>query len=212
MTKRIAPVFLLSHPFSGANIVRSGLSQTPNFVDVGDINQYENSVQSVEQSGSEPREFRIVTCGYDMFQSSEFSDWILDNQLPVIHLIRENTLDCLVSELANQKKQLTLNTEAVIHRISQMRNETSEIRARLLAANSIEIQYENLRTSTGRFSDALMRRIYGWLGLPVANVDSLISFPIREPNWQTIEEIKLKYRPDLTRSGLGNLYYLPRAA
>lgn len=216
MSNQLRPLFLLSHPYSGADVLKSGFKRVKNFVDLGQSDQLGATVEEVrvtiENHDRSHSCLAMVQMDYSWFESNSISEWIGENQFPVLHLVRKNTLDCLVDAVASRTEEFPFHTETVVSRISQMRNKTKSVRELLVKFNSIEVQYENLRTISGRVSEAVVRKICGWLDMAVDDFQFELDSGKRESIRDKAEEIKLKLRPELTRSGLGDLYNLPRAA
>ena len=145
-----------------------------------------------------------------------FVNWLVECQIPVIHLVRKNPLDCFVEDLlcgepAVGADAIRLDVSFAVETIRQMQKDVEEFRNLLVPSNRIEIYTESLFDSDGYASELVLHQLAIHLGLQ----DKSLSFEgsIRPTETSTLPlQIKAQLRPALIRAGYENLYQLPRAA
>lgn len=206
------PVLIVSHPNSGAVNLRDCIRDFPGFVDGGEIIQlgFNQEKLNAYLNRFDSNMFVLLEVNYE--ESCKFLDWAIESRMPIVHLIRDNTLDCLIGQLAELTPDSSPNIDSVIVKLSQMRSDVVKMQEKLAHANVLELKYDQLRTPNGSVSRLAIHQICCLLGLDSSEYVGRSSRIVSEPNQEIVSRMKLSLRPALTRNGFGNLFDLPRAA
>ena len=214
-TKKL-PLFLLSHQQSGAALLKSCLTKSNVFTDWQSSGEDSDIVSDVSRllAGQENNEVRfgLLNISYGKLKQQQFNSWIRKMEFPIVHFVRENVLDCVLSQLVEKENPVCLDASQIAKRVHAVRKETLLAKADL-PPNSIEVQFEKLFDPNGRIRMSVVHQICGWLGID----QSLIRAESRNHSCgnvasSSIEETKRKLRPDLMRVGMENYFSLPKAA
>lgn len=149
-------------------------------------------------------------------------NWLIENQLPVIHLVRKNALDCFVEQLVkrigedpevvSKEDLLKLDITSSVETIRQMQKDVEEFRNWLVPTNRIEFYSESLSVSNQQPSDLVAHQLSRHIGLENGTLGAGNRQSSIEGSERLTLQIKSQLRPALIRAGYENLYQMPRAA
>ena len=143
-------------------------------------------------------------------------DWLAQNRYPVIHILRNNALDCFIeTTFANNQPAddpaLKLNVDESVREIRQMQIDVECFRNWLVGTNRVEFFVESI-VREGRISELVVHQICKHLELDARLIDKTKTkeYSVKD-DFQSCQ-IKSLLRPALIRAGYENLIQLPRAA
>ena len=165
------------------------------------------------------RQFSLLSnYAYPEHAAPIFVDWLVQNQFPVVHLVRKNPLDCFVQELVSDQKTIEeervslIDLKSAVENIRQMQSDVEQFRNWLVTTNRVEFYSEMLVDHDHRPSPLVVHQLGRHLGANGSIVEPPIPLPRIESNDMLASQIKSQLRPALIRAGYENLYELPRAA
>jgi hypothetical protein len=151
--------------------------------------------------------------------------WLRDQRWPVIHLVRQNILECYVSyERACRSESwesnepryfdtIEIQPARMLNELRRRRMEIDTVRGWLKGCNYREFYYESLIDRKGLFSRSVARQVYRFLDI---ESEDLPVQPATVKTGRSVEQSVSNYRdeivPSLIRGGFENLIDLPRAA
>lgn len=142
--------------------------------------------------------------------------WLRIRDVPVVHLVRTNALDCLIEEIAAIKEAMTQpQLEKFVHasaieRINQLNQQQCRMRNWLRTANQQEIGYQRAFETNGTINKLAIHQVAKLTGLPSGAFGTRSA---AEPNLEPLaSQVRNAIRPSLMRGGHSNLIRTPKAA
>ncbi len=131
-----------------------------------------------------------------------------DKRVPVIHVIRDNTLDCLLEEWI-EKNTAPPSAEKALNRIQSLRAQVEQFRNAMRGSHYLELKFDQLTQSDGTLSELVVHQVCLHLATKPRTFDRQ-----RLQSASNLQQqiLKRQIRPQLVRAGLGDLVSLPRAA
>lgn len=130
----------------------------------------------------------------------ELENWIFDNQISIIHLIRENVLKTIVSRVTAKKRSLyhakdgdiihdvkvKINPKKLIKNFEKIINEVNMYKTKFQDLPYIEISYESFTKDRENCS----KKLFEFLKVP--HIENL-PVPLRKINPESLEKIIINY-------------------
>ena len=172
-----------------------------------------NSVHSLDDLWLSPMETPVLI------------DWLVQKQYPVIHLVRENHLENLVSMLVGTESaqwvvrrndegrrpaiQLELDPQQTIAQIQRRERELRRFRHYLKKTNCLEWEYDQLLENGGRFSAQLLERLAHHLSLAEVPEPPVETRKTGRSLGDVIVNLESAIAPALVKKGYGKLLRPP---
>ena len=172
-----------------------------------------NSVHSLDDLWLSPMETPVLI------------DWLVQKQYPVIHLVRENHLENLVSMLVGTESaqwvvkrndegprpaiQLELDPQQTIAQIQRRERELRRFRHYLKKTNCLEWEYDQLLENGGRFSNQLLERLAHHLRLAEVPEPPVETRKTGRSLGDVIVNLESAIAPALVKKGYGKLLRPP---
>ncbi|MCH2181785.1 MAG: sulfotransferase [Mariniblastus sp.] len=172
-----------------------------------------NSVHSLDDLWLSPMETPVLI------------EWLVQKQHPVIHLVRENHLENLVSMLVGTESaqwvvnrgdegprpviQFELDPEQTVAQVQRRERELQRFRHYLKRANCIEWEYDHLLDEGGRFSSQLLDHLARRLKLAAAPDPPIVTRKTGRSIFDVVVNLESTIKPALARQGYGSLVRRP---
>ena len=153
-------------------------------------------------------------------ETPRFIQWLIQKQYPVIHLVRENSLESYVSLLVGLHTnnwvvdvaaprpapiRLKLDVAETLFQVAKRQRQIKQFRQYLHPANCLELSYRALTDETGEFSDVCVKQICQWLGLRDSLNIRIVTQKSGRPMREIIENYDEEILPALIDLGMGRM-------
>ncbi len=147
-----------------------------------------------------------------------FVKWLIQKQYPVIHLVRENSLESYVSMLVGLHTnnwvvdvaapqpapiRLKLDVAETIFQVAKRQRQIKQFRQFLRPANCLEVSYESLIDPTGEFSKFCFNQICQFVGLTNSSDIQVTTQKTGQPMRDVVENYDHEILPALINQGMG---------
>lgn len=229
MSNHPKPIFIVGMPGNGVEVVSEIISQHSDVDTLTGLSKFSSEhdqhfKRMTESAGRSQHQLFTESYGlvasklfpaerFDFDGSNDgFTDWLAKTQYPVVHIVRDNMLNCLAHRMAkNDVKEI--ESDRAISFVEQLAEIQTQIRMQLNAGNCLEVTVEQLLRRNEEVSTFAIQQICNFARIDASTLEMSVTATVdSELIRLECNRIKRELRPEMTRRGWSNLFELPKAA